>query len=141
MKSTKINRFVKPTIIAVVGLSLLLIYYFVDPVNSALAQLMPKCMLKTLTGYDCPSCGIQRALHALLNGEFKAAFWLNPFLAFILPYVVVLLYTVLSKDRFAERIKPYVQHRNAVYAYLVLYIAWWIVRNTPWWLELAARHL
>ena len=141
MDSAKIKKFVKPTIIVVVGLSLLLIYYFIDPVGSWLSHFMPKCMLKTLMGYDCPSCGIQRALHALLNGEFSEAFWLNPFLALILPYVVVLLYTVLSDDRFSQKIKPYVQHRYAAYAYLTLYIAWWILRNTTWWLELVVSKL
>lgn len=140
VKSARINKFVKPTIIAVVGLSLLLIYYYVDPVSSWLAQFMPKCMLKTLTGYDCPSCGIQRALHAVLNGELRAAFWLNPFLALALPYLALLLYVTLSDDRVAQRLKPYVRHRYVAYAYIVLYFVWWILRNTPWWLELVAGY-
>lgn len=138
MNSTKLNKFVKPTIIVVVGLSLLLIYHYVDPVGSWLSRFMPKCMLKTLTGFDCPSCGIQRALHAFLNGKFETAFWLNPFLALALPYLILLLYVTLSGDRIAQRIKPYVRHRYVAYGYVALYFAWWILRNTPWWLELAA---
>ena len=139
MKSAKLNKFVKPTIIAVVGLSLLLIYYYIAPVGSWISRFMPKCMLKTLTGYDCPSCGIQRALHALLNGEFSEAFWLNPFLALALPYLFLLLYASLSSDRVAQKIKPYVRHRYVAYAYIVLYFVWWILRNTPWWLEYVAN--
>lgn len=135
------KKFIKPTLVVVVGLLLLLIYYYIDPVGSELARFMPKCPMKLLTGYDCPSCGIQRALYALLHGNFKTAFWINPFLTLILPYFVALIYTALSNDNFSQRIKPYVQHHIAVYIYLAIYIVWWVLRNTPWWLEMAAGHL
>lgn len=50
----------------------------------------PKCMVKTLTGFDCPGCGAQRALHALLCGDFAAAWGYNQFLLCLIPLVVVL---------------------------------------------------
>lgn len=139
MDSAKLRRLIKPTIAIVVGLSLVLIYYYIDPVGSDLAHFVPKCPIKSLTGFDCPSCGIQRALHALFNGNFKAAFWVNPFLTFVLPYIVALIYTALSSDRFSQRIKPYVQHNLVTYTYLAVYVIWWVVRNTTWWLDLAAK--
>lgn len=119
------------------GICLLLIYYYIDPANSELARLMPKCPLKSLTGYDCPSCGIQRAIHALLNGDFKAAFWVNPFLTLIFPYLIAVIYVAVSKDRFALSIRPYVQHYVAIYSYLAIYFLWWVLRNTEWWLRFA----
>ncbi|WP_316835671.1 DUF2752 domain-containing protein [Pedobacter nutrimenti] len=36
------------------------------------------CPFKHLTGYDCPGCGFQRSLLALLKGDFKDSFSLYP---------------------------------------------------------------
>ncbi|MBQ2796449.1 MAG: DUF2752 domain-containing protein [Tidjanibacter sp.] len=101
--------------------------------NPATSRFAPKCAFKTLTGYDCPSCGGQRAAHALLNGRVEEAFMLNPFLFLAIPYLVAVTYAAFSKSRFALAIKPIVHHPVAIGFYLVLYVVWWIVRNTPLW--------
>lgn len=129
----KYKRYIKPAIIFTVIVAILLLYYFVNPVGSEWAKYMPKCVFKTLTGYDCPSCGTQRALHALLNGEIKTAILFNPFVLLVLPYLIALFYTTFSKSKFSTKIHPYVQGYKAAYIYIVLYIAWWVVRNTEWW--------
>jgi len=69
----------------IVGL-LTYIYYRYDPFQSAW---FPKCPLKTFTGLDCPGCGSQRAIHALLHGEFLAAIRYNALLLPFIPYVIV----------------------------------------------------
>lgn len=38
----------------------------------------PRCMLYTLTGWQCPGCGGLRATHQLLHGHLHAALALNP---------------------------------------------------------------
>ena len=50
---------------------------------------MPKCPTKLLFNIDCPGCGFQRAIHAILHGEFKRAFALNPFLFLAAPYAII----------------------------------------------------
>ena len=35
------------------------------------------CLLQVLTGLSCPGCGITRALHALVHGDFLTAFRYN----------------------------------------------------------------
>lgn len=62
--------------IGVIAVIVLLFLALVDPVTSVFA---PKCMYKYLTGYDCPACGIQRSLHALLNGDTVTALRYNYF--------------------------------------------------------------
>ena len=122
---------VKPTMLfVVVGLCLVLIYVNIDP---AVSVLMPKCLFKTLTGYDCPSCGGQRALHALLNGRVYDAFMLNPFLFLVAPYILAVLYSSFSKSMVAVKAKPFVNHYVTISIYLFVYILWWVVRNTEWW--------
>ncbi len=118
----------------VTGFLFIGVYLYIDPTTS---HLMPKCLFRMLTGYDCPSCGGQRALHALLNGEFYNAFILNPFLFLVAPYLLAILYSTFSKSRVAAAIKPFVSHQTMVYTYIALYLLWWIVRNTEYWQTIA----
>ncbi len=136
----KIKRFLKPAIIIVAGLCLVLLYYFTDPANSEWARYFPKCVWKALTGYDCPGCGLQRALHAMLTGDMKTMFWTNPFLVIFTPYFVAIFYAYISPDKFAQRIKPYLYHNITIAIFLAIYVIWWVVRNTEWWLQLAAQY-
>ena len=109
-------------------------YYQYDPSYSSLA---PKCIVRQLTGYDCPSCGIQRAIHSLLHLDVERAFWLNPFISVVAPYIVLLILTTLCKGEVFCRMRQYVQRRVVVYSYIALYFIWWVVRNTDWWHSLA----
>lgn len=109
-------------------------YYQYDPSYSSLA---PKCIVRQLTGYDCPSCGIQRAIHSLLHLDVERAFWLNPFVFVVAPYIVLLILTTLCKGKVFCRMRRYVQHRVVIYSYIALYFIWWVVRNTDWWHSLA----
>lgn len=109
-------------------------YYQYDPSYSSLA---PKCIVRQLTGYDCPSCGVQRAIHSLLHLDVERAFWLNPFIFVVAPYIVLLILTTLCKGKVFCRMRRYVQRRVVVYSYIALYFIWWVVRNTDWWHSLA----
>jgi len=109
-------------------------YYQYDPSYSSLA---PKCIVRQLTGYDCPSCGVQRAIHSLLHLDVERAFWLNPFIFVVAPYIVLLILTTLCKGEVFCRMRQYVQRRVVVYSYIALYFIWWVVRNTDWWHSLA----
>ncbi len=51
------------------------------------------CLIKLMTGFECPSCGITRMAVALLHLDFKAAFHYNPFVFFAwLPTCIEVLY-------------------------------------------------
>lgn len=43
------------------------------------------CPVHRLTGLPCPGCGLSRALAAASQGDFGAAFGLNPFVVFVWP--------------------------------------------------------
>ncbi len=104
---------------------LVFLYYNIDP---ARVGWMPRCPFRWLTGLQCPACGNQRALHALLHGRFGNAFASNPFLVLSSPYLLALLVaTVLRRSR--PRFYALIAHPHAVYTYLVLICLWWIVRN------------
>jgi len=40
---------------------------------TSIAQIIPSCPIKALTGVDCPGCGSVRCLSALSQGNFKSA--------------------------------------------------------------------
>lgn len=102
------------------------VFYFVhDPAADGIA---PKCTFKILTGYDCPGCGFQRALHAALHGDFAAAWSYNPILFFLIP--TALLYAIVEAmpARFSH-LRRILIHPATITAIGVTIIAWWILRN------------
>ena len=56
-------------------------------------SLFPGCMWRSLTGLECAGCGVQRALHAVLNGHFKTAFFLNSYMFVLGPVWIVWYFT------------------------------------------------
>lgn len=58
------------------------------------------CMTKTISGFDCPGCGSQRAFHELLHGNFIKAAKLNLTIYFFTPLLLFLfLKTALKPFR------------------------------------------
>jgi len=39
---------------------------------------VPLCLFHALTGWECPGCGMWRASHCLLHGDFASAWKYNP---------------------------------------------------------------
>lgn len=89
----------------------------------------PKCPFRLLTGLNCPSCGIQRALHQLLHLHPREAFMLNPFLAVALPYAALLLLVWLVPSTRIESLRRFAYHRATVWTFLAAMLTWWVVRN------------
>jgi len=77
------------------GLSFYLFYYF-QIVGSWPQTLMLPCPIKFLTGFDCPGCGFQRSLFALLEGNFETSFMLYPA---TIP-LLILGITIVAKEKF-----------------------------------------
>ena len=65
---------------------LVAVYGYFDPSN---AVFFPKCPFRYLTGFQCPGCGSQRAVHALLHADLAGAFAFNPLLVIAIPYLVL----------------------------------------------------
>lgn len=67
--------------------ALALLYWF-DPAQHGF---YPRCQFHALTGLDCPGCGGLRATHALLHGDFAAAWRFNALFLVALPIGLVAL--------------------------------------------------
>lgn len=88
----------------------------------------PKCTFKLLTGYDCPGCGAQRAIHAILNGNLAEAWQFNPLLFLFIPLGLAYLYVELFPSRF-PRLRQMLMNPWTILGVAGIIIAWWIIRN------------
>ncbi|MDE6272017.1 MAG: DUF2752 domain-containing protein [Muribaculaceae bacterium] len=107
---------------------LVIVYSVADPGSSAWGRFFPKCPVKLLTGLDCPSCGIQRAVHAMLNGDFGAALRFNFFIPFSLLYLLGLLLTRCFCSEESKWRRWFWGLRGGL-TYIAVYVVWFIVRN------------
>ncbi|HLA57014.1 MAG TPA: DUF2752 domain-containing protein [Flavobacterium sp.] len=60
---------------------------------------MLPCLNKKLFGFDCPGCGMQRALQFIFHGEFMKAFHIFPAIYTTLLLFVFLALHLLDKSR------------------------------------------
>lgn len=65
---------------------------------------MLPCFTKKLFGFDCPGCGLQRAVTFLFHGDFVAAFEMYPAIYTILPLGAFLLADAFFKIKYANKI-------------------------------------
>ena len=89
----------------------------------------PKCLLKAVTGYDCPFCGFQRSVWALLRGDFVDAFMYNPYIYIISPYLIMVLLCVFKVIPPKSRLCKALYSRASIITAAVLTVSWWILRN------------
>ena len=65
-----------------------------DKVNTMMyEEYMITCLSKTLFGYECMGCGLQRALILVFRGSFIEAFYMY---AAIYPLIILLFYLTVS---------------------------------------------
>lgn len=121
------NKRQHAAITGVIAAAVIAAVYFaaVDPVQSHLA---PRCVFRSLTGFDCPGCGLQRALHALLHGDVAGAWTFNPFLFFIAPVGATYLFVELSRSPM-PRLRKVMFSSVALWTLVAVTVAWWIARN------------
>ena len=88
-----------------------------------------KCPLFQLTGWQCPLCGLQRAVHTFLHGDFLAAWRYNPALWILLPYVGVWVLGGCSERVARTRVYVWCTSTGVVLAMLLMLCMWGVARN------------
>ncbi|MCE5178193.1 MAG: DUF2752 domain-containing protein [Porphyromonadaceae bacterium] len=108
-------------------LAALFLFYRFDPETQ---PFFPKCPFLLVTGYQCPGCGSQRALHSLLHADIGTAFKQNAFMVLIIPYIFLGIYLQYlgGKQRHPGIERIFYGKWSAVIL-LVVIIAYWILRN------------
>ena len=109
----------------VVAIAVAALYLLFDPSQYAV---FPKCYFYQLTGWQCPGCGLQRMLHALLHGDILAAWHYNAFLLCALPFVVFLLWAEMMRTK-RPALYARVCSMPVILTAFVLTLAWFVLRN------------
>ncbi|MAP54232.1 DUF2752 domain-containing protein [Altibacter sp.] len=117
----------KVALLIVLLAGLLWVYHTFDP--SEHAFFLP-CPFHHLTGFLCPGCGSQRAIHHLLHGHIAAAFSLNPLLVLSLPLLMYGIYNKVYNYLFStERRISLFYNKIFLYIYIGCVLFFWIFRN------------
>jgi hypothetical protein len=113
--------------IAIVAVGVFFVFYTLNPAEQ---PIFPRCPFQLLTGYKCPGCGSQRAIHSLLHFDFKAAFRYNALMVLAIPYILVGIYMQnLGASRRHPKVEKLLFGRWSALTVLVLVLAFWIGRN------------
>lgn len=98
--------------------------------NPSLSRWFPQCPVKMLTGLSCPGCGVQRAFHSLLHGQFGEALSYNYFFVLSIPYLfVACLAVVMKKLHKCEKLAMFLHGEVLAWIYVVCFVVWFVVRN------------
>ena len=101
--------------------------FMFNPIDSVW---MPRCLFKSLTGLNCPGCGMLRAVHAALHGRLSEAVGYNYWLMLTVPYVSVLgLQWLLPQGKLKTTTQRLLVHRCVVGFYIVTFLVWFVLRN------------
>lgn len=90
------------------------------------------CFIHETYGLVCPGCGVTRMFFALLNLDFKAAFFYNPLVFLLLPFMIgyyiyfMYLYIIGQKEKILSTIPWYVY-----FILVVIVIIYAVLRNLP----------
>jgi len=104
----------------------LLLLYIGNPANESW---LLKCPLYQFTGWQCPLCGSQRAIHEMLHGHIGEAWRYNPALWLSMPYMATWVAGALIPGLERCRIVRWVRQDRVLAVVAVLLLLWGVVRN------------
>ncbi len=110
-------------------LGLAVLFFVIDPNKS---EIFPKCIFHSVTGYHCPGCGSQRAIHSLLHLDLMGVVG-NNFL-FIPAFLLIgyhYSHPVFNK-KFNLKLPNLFYLKYTPWVILAIVVLFWILRNLPW---------
>jgi len=113
--------------ISLVLVAVAFMFYVFDPEE---VVLFPKCPFLLTTGFECPGCGSQRAVHSILHLDIKSAFSHNALILFLVPYILLGIYLEFfsGKHHFPKLEKIFFGKWAAIIVVSAI-IIYWVVRN------------
>lgn len=111
------------------GLGIAAVYGF----NPLTVNFFPACPFHSLTGLNCPGCGLTRGFHALFNGDVLTALHFNallPVYAVIISYLLISMLMLAIRGRsLSFKIFP----PTFLWAFLAVSLIFGVARNLPFY--------
>lgn len=120
-------RLLAVTVIATTFAALVYLRLF----NPSTQGFYPSCPFHTMTGLNCPGCGITRGLHQLTHGHVLTALRYNVLMLLLVP---LLAYVLLSQALVVVRgrgLPMFFTKPVYVRALFWILMTFWILRNIP----------
>ena len=116
----------KHIVIGIGVIILLSLYYTINPGE---VSLFPRCPFYVLTGFYCPGCGSQRALHHLLHFDFINTINCNA-LYILGMSIIAYNVSVNAMNRFGNKtFYNYLYHPKTPFIIGIIIVVFWILRN------------
>jgi len=115
-------------LLAIVIVVIAVIYALFNPED---CKFFPPCPIYHFTGFKCPGCGSQRAIHYLLNGEVAQALSKNALAVLFIPYILLGLYCDYKKRLSLPllHLRKILYGTKAIWIILIIITAFTIARN------------
>lgn len=113
-------------LVAFTGLAIL---FFV--LNPAEHQIFPRCVFNALTGYYCPGCGSQRAIHSLLHLDLAGVVSYN---ILFIPAFLLLSYHYsfrVINNIFNSKLPNIFYFKSTPWIIFGVVVVFFILRNLP----------
>jgi hypothetical protein len=104
---------------------------YVAAVDPSRRSVVPPCPFHALTGWWCPGCGMTRATHHLLHGDFVGALRYNALLPFVLTLITVAWIDWYSRSVGGRRLLPTRVPAWVTGTAIAIAIGFAVVRNLP----------
>ncbi|SEK22701.1 Protein of unknown function [Aquimarina amphilecti] len=108
-------------------------YYLFDPENSSGKSIFLTCPFHYLTGYHCPGCGSQRAIHDLLHGRIDEVLSHNLMFLVLFSFLIIKLYYFSAKLFLKKEVVDISHNKYYTYGILIFVIFFWALRNIPFY--------
>ena len=117
-----------PAAMILLGTTAVALLRVFDPATSAI---FPPCPLHFLTGFYCPGCGSLRAVHALLQGDFRQACAMNALTVMLLPFIGYGLLSEIHKHFRGRPLPGTMLRATWIRALCALIVLFGVLRNLP----------
>jgi hypothetical protein len=112
----------------IVFLGMAALFFVLDPAEHIL---FPRCIFNTITGYYCPGCGSQRAIHSLLHFNLTGVVSYN---ALFIPAFLLIFYHYLHpilNNLFGSKLPNIFYFKSTPWIIFGFIIVFWVARNLP----------
>lgn len=96
------------------------------------ASTHPTCIMRILTGFDCPGCGGTRSAWYLLHGDLAEAARHHALFVFVVPFLAYMYVAWALKTTFGWRVPQLYLSTRTIMAFMVAWTVFSVLRNLPW---------